>query len=1386
LLSDYDQIEATIDGDPNGDDAAKTASQLHISMMIAIAVLVGAGATEQAASAEFISQMAIWINQMAPNPIDGADETRIETLLSDAATALGVTLDALVRDGAADIIAAFNAAIDAFASAGFSLLEDLAQAGIVAHAANGVLQTATSVNIATIVSTYTGTNLDTAIASATPQDVQGVNGDNTITGTSGADFIEGLGGNDTLNGDAGDDVLDGGEGNDTLNGGDGRDLLRGGPGDDIIDGGQWFSSIDNAGSGDLDRVSYFDAPSAVTVDLSLKNVAQNTGGGGTDTLNHVEGVIGSTYNDTLTGGGNDFIETFRGGGGDDQINGGSGLDRAEYFDATAGVTISLAAGSVNGVASGVGNDTLSSVEDIAGSHFADVYDATGFNANSTNSGSNGAFNSFRPGGGDDTIIGNGDTRIDYFNAPHAVTVDLTNRDVNPTTGKIYGGTGVGTDAFSGVNRVRGSQFNDALLGGQQEYGAPGSAEFFDGQAGDDFIFGGSGFDYAQYQAASYVVEGIKIADNASTTLIDESTLTFGISVNLAAGTVTGDAKSFGTDTLREVEGIVGTVLADYYDATGVGASSTNHLSLGVIVDEFEGGAGDDVIIGSNNTRVSYRSATAGITVDLSVNNDGSGTVTGDTSVGTDTLVGGVASIRGSDFNDTLIGYDNAVGTLQFFDGQGGDDTIDGKGGFDRVTFNQDIDVTQGITVTLTATGTFGSGGILAGTVSGNASEVGNDTLANIESVVGTDFNDVLQAVNGGGAQNFGTLEFEGGSGNDTITGLFVSGTSTRITFNTATDGVTVNFNTTGTAGTNSGTATGDSSVGSDTFSNIRDVRGSIFDDTIVGRYSASGGTGNIDNQFFQGGSGGNDILEGGAGNDTLWGGDSNNTNGTERHDGISAQGFDDIDFVSYAGATGPVTVNLFADTGVIGTTGQTGDFGDASGGNIGTDLLVNIEGVIGSSSGDTLNGGGYFFEAFRGGGGDDIINGGNGYDSAYYADATNGVSISLAGGIVNGVAGGVGTDTLYSIESIRGSSFDDAYNASGFSGSSANAGSMGTYNVFRGSGGNDSIIGNNNTRLDYSDATAGLTIDLTTGQVNGTAAGVGVDTFNGVNSARGTEFDDTLKGGQAAFNLANTSESFIGGGGDDIIDGGAGFDRAIYNLDGNISIGINVHLAAGLVTGDSDLTGTDSLQGIESVIGSVLGDVFDARGFGSGSTNAGSLGTLNEFEGHAGNDTIFGNGNTRVAFYSAQEAVTVDLATGTAIGGASVGTDTFTGVNRVRGSDFGDTIKGDSGANVLEGQGGNDRLEGRAGNDTMTGGSGADTFVFAAGFGNDVITDFAGGAGISDTLELSSALFADAAAVLAAATDVGSNVVITAASAETLTLQNVTKASLNLDDFVIV
>jgi len=167
-----------------------------------------------------------------------------------------------------------------------------------------------------------------------------------------------------------------------------------------------------------------------------------------------------------------------------------------------------------------------------------------------------------------------------------------------------------------------------------------------------------------------------------------------------------------------------------------------------------------------------------------------------------------------------------------------------------------------------------------------------------------------------------------------------------------------------------------------------------FNDIITGRYAVSP-TG-IDNQNLMGGSSGSDVLEGGSGNDILWGGDNNNNNGIERMDGNSASGFDDLDYASYAGASGAVTVNLFtgnSGAGFITGTNQSGDFGSASGANAGNDTLINIEGVIGSSAGDTFNGGNYFFETYRGGGGNDAINGNGGLDNAEYTDATLGVTM---------------------------------------------------------------------------------------------------------------------------------------------------------------------------------------------------------------------------------------------------------------------------------------------------------------------------------------------------------------------------------------------------------
>ena len=117
------------------------------------------------------------------------------------------------------------------------------------------------------------------------------------------------------------DNLYGNGGNDELYGFAGNDFLIGGNGDDILDGGAGNDGI-NGGNG-IDTVSYTTATSAVTVNLSL-TTAQNTGGGGSDTISQVENITGSNYNDTLTG--NTGSNTLHGGGGHDTLTGGSGND----------------------------------------------------------------------------------------------------------------------------------------------------------------------------------------------------------------------------------------------------------------------------------------------------------------------------------------------------------------------------------------------------------------------------------------------------------------------------------------------------------------------------------------------------------------------------------------------------------------------------------------------------------------------------------------------------------------------------------------------------------------------------------------------------------------------------------------------------------------------------------------------------------------------------------------------------------------------------------------------------------------------------------------------------------------------------------------------------
>jgi len=382
---------------------------------------------------------------------------------------------------------------------------------------------------------------------------------------------------------------------------------------------------------------------------------------------------------------------------------------------------------------------------------------------------------------------------------------------------------------------------------------------------------------------------------------------------------------------------------------------------------------------------------------------------------------------------------------------------------------------------------------------------------------------------------------------------------------------------------------------------------------------------------------------------------------------------------------------------------------------------------------------------------------------------------------------------------VRGTAFDDTYDATGFGTMSLNAGSRQQNNAFEGMGGNDSITGNGLTQAQYTNALGGVTVELdhptsgvpgSTGIAYGTDPGdvaqVGIDTFFGVYGVRGSNFGDFLHG-------SNGNDGFVGGGGDDFIDGRGGTDLANYGPAFDAPTGgVDIHLASGTVTGD----GTDTLRSIERVRGTNFDDVYDARDFGSApyldpdTSNVGSDGANNEFEGMGGNDTIYGNGATRLVYINATDGVTVDLAAGTASGNASVGNDTIHGgVARLDGSNFDDTLSGSAASETIDGVRGNDRIAGGGGNDLLIGGlfdpAGDDTFVFATGDGADTIQDFTAGAGSVDKIDLTGvAGIHSLDDVLAIATQDGAATLIDFGGGDSLSLVNVVRETLSADDFV--
>jgi Ca2+-binding RTX toxin-like protein len=288
---------------------------------------------------------------------------------------------------------------------------------------------------------------DTLNASAASNVIiaHGGTGNDTLTGGSGNDQLFGDSGNDQLIGGAGDDTINGGTGDDHLWGNAGNDTLIGGAGADVF-----------AGGAGLDTVDYSATVDGVSVDLTL-NTASGPDAAG-DTFNSIENLIGSAFDDTLTG--NLAANVLSGGAGNDTID---GREQNDTLHGGAGNDVLLGGTGDDLLFGDAGNDQL-----------------WGNDGNDTLYGGAGA-DAFAGGAGSDTAA--------YGDTFTAVSINLA---LHSSTG----GDATG-DTFDSIENLTGGLGDDILTGDDGANvldGGRSGQDTLDGGAGNDVLKGGDGSD----------------------------------------------------------------------------------------------------------------------------------------------------------------------------------------------------------------------------------------------------------------------------------------------------------------------------------------------------------------------------------------------------------------------------------------------------------------------------------------------------------------------------------------------------------------------------------------------------------------------------------------------------------------------------------------------------------------------------------------------------------------------------------------------------------------------------------------------------------------------------------------------------------------------------
>ena len=509
-----------------------------------------------------------------------------------------------------------------------------------------------------------------------------------------------------------------------------------------------------------------------------------------------------------------------------------------------------------------------------------------------------------------------------------------------------------------------------------------------------------------------------------------------VDYHLATGAVTGDSTSNFTEAggSRLVTITDGT-FENFTVLTGSGADTLtvgngdNVINAGSGANTITAGNGANTITGGNNADT-ITAGDGGNHIDAG---DGTNIIT--SGGGNDVILSGTGA-------DTIV----AGGGDDLITIRGGADGVDSGAGNDQLT----VDYSASITA---VTGGVTSGNLGAGysghiaDLSGNlvdfvATETfsittgsGNDTITTgdgNDELFGQGGNDVLHGAGGNDS-------LTGGPGNDTLDGG--TGNNTALYLD-APAAVNVSL-------LLQGSPQDTGSAGLDTLSNIQNLTGSTHDDNLTGDANANVIRGDAGADVINAG-GGNDQLHGGAGNDEIhsqtgndiaYGGDGNDMIwgglGSDVLDGggevVAGDSFLDIgndtlnggtplgtsgtdDTAGYLSAGGGVTVNL-AITSAQDTV------------HAGWDTLSNIDNLIGSIFGDTLNGDSGN-NVLSGGQGNDVLRGGQGSDTLYGGSGND----EIHGGAGNdAIIGGAGDDLLWGdgANSISGET-DTFYFGTGF------------------------------------------------------------------------------------------------------------------------------------------------------------------------------------------------------------------------------------------------------------------------------------------------------------------------------------------------------------------